>query len=113
MNVQQMNDPHLNAWIAEHIMHIPRERIFYTALGMEMVSTQIEEYATDRNACAEMEAEIARRGSTVKYLYLGCLCDVTGTDFELYDYKTVWLLTTATPRQRCEAAYIAMQEPQP
>lgn len=94
----QMSDIKLSAWIDTHLF--PNGHDFPPA-----------PYTLSRESCALMEAEIARRGLIIKYL--GCLCDVTGANFELYAYNTafeanLWLIATATPRQRCEAAYVAL-----
>lgn len=70
---------------------------------------EFPEFATDCNACAEAEAEIARRGLTEQYAIV--LAEVLELDYLRrpvpsligLDYKAIGRAITASPEQRVKA----------
>lgn len=112
MTVQQMSDEELNHWIVQHLTHDVQNRTAWDGHAHRLTATPF--YATDLNACADMEQEIARRGIQDDYvLALHTVIDPEYDHVDSPSLRGLWQLLTATPRQRCESAYIALQEPQP
>lgn len=66
-------------------------------------------YSADLNACAEVEAEIARRGLQTEYVDTLLYLTERATQFPPFDHAHLFALATATPEQRCRAALAAVR----
>ena len=97
-----MNDKELSAWVHKDVRGITDE------------TYAVPEYASDRNDCAVVEAEIAEMPTEVEMKYLTALwCIAEGRPLDGFfnissgfcSQGKARALAYATARQRCEAMY--------
>ena len=69
-------------------------------------NNSVPSYSTDRNAAALVLAEIERRGK-IK-LFCDALWDMRGMDAALSVRDEMWVTITASPRDICRAALLAV-----
>lgn len=112
--------PELNALVAECVMgwermvsdeHMPRSlrwRVPWDVEGEEVQALTVFPFSTDANRAREVEAEIARRGLSQQYV--SHLVNLTHLPMMEGSRLDMFKLITATPVQRCRAAYRAVME---
>jgi hypothetical protein len=116
IDIDALTDRELDALVAAKVMGWERAEAGPAGLfsgdpwtGQDGMLRGLPEYSTDANRVREVEAEIERRGLELPYVdILVKIVLPTAENYRDLMRMGVFALITATPEQRCRAAYRAV-----